>query len=74
MIIGEKSYGKGSVQDYESFPDGSALKLTVAEWLTPSGKNINESGIMPDTVIKEEWEKEKVGEDIVIDKAMELLK
>ncbi|OGH84538.1 MAG: hypothetical protein A2261_02830 [Candidatus Magasanikbacteria bacterium RIFOXYA2_FULL_44_8] len=73
-IIGEKSYGKGSVQDYESFPDGSALKLTVAEWLTPSGKNINESGIMPDILVKEEWEKEKVGEDIVIDKAMELLK
>ncbi len=73
-IIGEKTFGKGSVQDYENFPDGSALKLTVAEWLTPSGKNINEAGITPDVAIKTEWDKEKVGEDVLIDKALEILK
>jgi len=73
-IIGEKTFGKGSVQDYEAFPDGSALKLTVAEWLTPDGRNINKEGITPDIEVKEEWDKEKVGEDKMIDKALELLK
>lgn len=74
VLIGEKSFGKGSVQDLEDFPDGSALKLTVAEWFTPSGRNINKEGIAPDIEVKEEWEKEKVGEDKVLDKAMEALK
>ena len=73
-IIGEKTYGKGSVQNYEPFSDGSALKLTIAEWFTPNDKNINEQGIKPDIEVKEEWEKEAVGQDIMIDKAVELLK
>ena len=73
-VVGEKSFGKGSVQEFEPFPDGSALKLTVAEWLTPNGKNINESGITPDVLVKEDFEKEKIGEDAMISKALELLK
>jgi len=73
-IIGEKTFGKGSVQDYQTFSDGSALKLTVAEWLTPNKKNINESGITPDIVVVEDVAKEKVGEDVMVDKALELLK
>ncbi len=73
-IVGEKTYGKGSVQDYETFPDGSALKLTIAEWFTPAGKNINKEGIKPDIEVKEDWAKEKVGEDKMLDKALEILK
>lgn len=73
-LIGEKTFGKGSVQDYEPFSDGSALKITVASWYTPSGKSINEQGITPDIEVKEEWDKEAVGQDIVVDKALELLK
>lgn len=73
-IIGTKTFGKGSVQDFEMFPDGSALKLTVAEWYTPNGRNINKEGIVPDIEVVEEWDKEKVGEDVMIDKALELLK
>lgn len=73
-IIGEKTFGKGSVQDFETFSDGSALKLTVAEWFTPSGRNINQQGIMPDMEVKEEFDKEKIGEDVMINKALELLK
>ncbi|MFA6485762.1 MAG: S41 family peptidase [Candidatus Magasanikbacteria bacterium] len=72
-IIGEKSFGKGSVQEFETFDDGSALKLTVAEWLTPNGKNINESGITPDIEVIEDFEKEKVGEDVMIDRALQIL-
>jgi len=50
-IIGEQTFGKGTVQDYEQFPDGSSLKLTVAKWLTPGGKSINDQGIRPDVEV-----------------------
>lgn len=50
-LIGEKTYGKGSVQDFEQMPDGSGLKVTVAEWLTPKGRMINKVGITPDKVV-----------------------
>ena len=72
-IVGEKTFGKGSVQDFEVFGDGSALKLTIAEWLTPNGVNINEQGIEPDVVIEEDWANEGVGEDAMLDKALEIL-
>ena len=47
-IIGETSFGKGSVQEMNYFIDSSALKLTVAKWLTPLNHDIEESGIIPD--------------------------
>ncbi|EKD43602.1 MAG: Carboxyl-terminal protease, partial [uncultured bacterium] len=72
-IVGEKTFGKGSVQDYESLSDGSAVKITVAEWFTPHDNNINETGIKPDVEVKENWEKEKVGEDLMFNKAVQLL-
>ena len=52
-LIGQKSFGKGSVQEYEQLSDGSALKLTVALWFTPLDRSINESGIQPDIVLTE---------------------
>lgn len=73
-VIGDVSFGKGSVQDYQVLPDGSALKVTIAEWYTPNKHNINEKGITPDVEVKEDFEKEKVGEDVVVDKALEILK
>ncbi len=73
VLVGEQTFGKGSVQDFETFPDGSALKLTVAEWYTPNGKNINKEGIKPNIEIIEDWEKEKVGEDKVLSYALGLL-
>ena len=72
ILMGEQTFGKGSVQDFETFPDGSALKLTVAEWFTPKGRNINKEGVAPDIEVKGDWEKEKIGEDIVLEKALEL--
>lgn len=73
-IIGETTFGKGSVQDYQNLPDGSAIKVTVAEWYTPNDHTINETGITPDLVVKEDFEKEQVGQDAMVDKALELLK
>ena len=52
MIVGEKTFGKGSVQDYVNLPDGSALKVTIAEWLTPKEHTINGTGLEPDLVIE----------------------
>jgi carboxyl-terminal processing protease len=47
-IIGEKSFGKGVVQQLINFDDGSELKVTVASWYRPNGQNINKKGIKPD--------------------------
>lgn len=52
-VIGQTTFGKGSVQDFELLRDGSALKLTVAQWFTPKGRQINEIGISPDEIIDE---------------------
>ena len=46
-LIGEKTFGKGSVQKLVDLQDGSVLKVTVARWFTPNGKNINKEGIVP---------------------------
>lgn len=72
-LVGEKTFGKGSVQDYTEFEDGSALKLTVALWLTPKGRSINKEGIVPDVEVEmtdEDYEAEK---DPQLDRAVELL-
>ncbi|MDA1475034.1 S41 family peptidase [Bacillus changyiensis] len=46
-IVGEKTFGKGTVQNAENFNDGSTVKLTIAKWLTPNGNWIHEKGINP---------------------------
>jgi len=48
VLIGTKTYGKGEVQTIYPLPDGSAIKITTARYLTPSGKDINTIGIKPD--------------------------
>ncbi len=50
-LIGQTTFGKGSVQDYQSLADGSSLKLTVAKWYTPNGRSISEHGITPDQTV-----------------------
>ncbi len=62
LIIGEQTFGKGSVQNVIPLPDGSGLKLTVALYYTPSGKSIQAEGIKPDFEIPwEESEEEEKG-------------
>lgn len=79
-LVGMKTYGKGSVQDFEALPDGSALKITIANWYTPKDRQINKQGIMPDVVLDKMLEelKDKNGnityKDLGLEKALELLK
>jgi carboxyl-terminal processing protease len=51
IILGEKTFGKGSVQSIMPLNDGSALRLTTAKYYTPSHKVIHEQGITPDIVV-----------------------
>jgi carboxyl-terminal processing protease len=51
LIVGEKTFGKGSVQTLVNFKDGSSLKVTIAKWMTPGGRSINDEGIEPDLVV-----------------------
>ncbi len=73
-IVGEKSYGKGSVQTTIDMPDGALLKVTIAKWFTPSGKNISNNGISPDVEIKNPEGQSYLLNDIQKNKAMEILK
>lgn len=50
-IVGEQTFGKGSVQKIVTLRDGSSLKLTIAEWFTPLGRQINKEGIKPDVPV-----------------------
>lgn len=51
-VIGEKSFGKGSVQQIVNLGNGSVVKVTIARWFTPGGVNIDKEGIAPDTVVE----------------------
>jgi carboxyl-terminal processing protease len=51
-IVGEQTFGKGSIQELDEFADGSSIKLTIGKWYTPSGKSISSGGIKPDVEVK----------------------
>ena len=75
-VVGQQSFGKGTVQDFEILEDGSALKLTISEWLTPNKQQINKHGITPDVIFEEAEDADITGgaDDLVIKKALELLR
>lgn len=52
VIVGERSFGKGSVQTLFGLDDGAGLKLTIARYFTPSGKSIQDKGVIPDVVVR----------------------
>jgi len=73
-LVGETTFGKGSVQEYiDNFADGSALKLTTAEWLTPKGRSIDKKGITPDVAVALTDDEIKAGKDPQLDKAIEIV-
>jgi len=72
-LIGTRSFGKGSVQELISVGQG-ALKVTVARWLTPSGKSISDGGLAPDINIERAPEDIAAGRDPQMDRAVEFLR
>jgi len=73
LIVGEKSFGKGLVQEVNKLPMGAGCNITVQKYLTPSGTDINKKGIMPDVVVKFTPEDVKANKDVQLIKAENLL-
>lgn len=73
LIIGEKSYGKGTVQRLIPLSDGSNIKITIANWLTPKGSTIEGEGIKPDIEIEMTQEDIEKGIDPQLEKAKEVI-
>lgn len=73
-LIGKKTFGKGSVQTLEDLKDGSAIKLTIAKWLTPRERSIDEEGIKPDIEVDLTDEDYNNDKDPQLEKAIEFIK
>ena len=73
-IVGETSFGKGSVQDIFDMPQGATVKITIAKWFTPNGNSIDEDGIKPNVEITRSDDDINNGTDSQLDKAMEIIK
>ncbi|MBP7831442.1 MAG: S41 family peptidase [Candidatus Pacebacteria bacterium] len=74
IVVGEKTFGKGSVQEIVQITDDTLLKITIAKWLTPKGLSIQDNGITPEHIVElpKDW---KPGDkDPVMEKAKSLLK
>lgn len=69
-IVGETTFGKGTIQEAQDLPGGAGLHITTARWLLPSGKSIDKSGIIPDNQIKDDPATE---EDEQLQKAIKIL-
>ena len=74
QIIGEKSFGKGTVQELTELRGGAEIKLTIAHWILPKGTQIDKNGIVPDIAVKiTDTDREKK-RDPQLNKALEIIK
>lgn len=73
-LVGVKTFGKGSVQKLVTLPGGSQLKVTIASWYTPNGKNISKQGITPDVIVEMTVEDINASRDPQLDAAKGLLR
>lgn len=72
-LMGQQTFGKGSVQELVNLPSGASLKVTVARWFTPNGVSISDGGLTPDIVINRSVEQRLADEDTQLDAALRLL-
>ncbi|MGH7195678.1 MAG: S41 family peptidase [Candidatus Saccharimonadales bacterium] len=72
-VIGQKSYGKGSVQEVLNLKAGAELKITIYHWYRPNGSNINKIGIKPDKLVKETASQLNSGQDAQLNGAINYL-
>lgn len=73
QLVGENTFGKGSVQELVPITEDTALKITVARWIAPSGEPIPLEGIAPDHVVEFSDEAREAGEDPQLEKAIEIV-
>jgi carboxyl-terminal processing protease len=73
VLIGETTFGKGSVQGQYHLSDGSLLRITEAEWFTPNGTSISETGVTPDIVVPTPEAEEEVEGDPQLERAIEYI-
>jgi carboxyl-terminal processing protease len=73
-IVGQKSFGKGLVQEVDSLSNGASVKITIAKWYTPNGLSIQGNGITPDIVVERTEADINANKDPQLDKAVELIK
>jgi carboxyl-terminal processing protease len=69
VLVGEKTFGKGTVQELHKLSDDSQLRVTVAQWLTPSGHAIQSEGLAPDLDVQGSVD----GSDAPLDAAVQYL-
>lgn len=73
-IVGEKSFGKGTVQELTDLRGGAEIKLTIAHWILPKGTQIDKNGIVPDVVVKYTDADRDKKHDPQLAKALEIVK
>ena len=73
ILMGEKSFGKGSVQEVDPLSDGSSIRITIAKWYTPNDNNIDKVGINPDIEVKANPDDLKHDKDVQMDQAVSYL-
>jgi carboxyl-terminal processing protease len=73
VLVGDKTFGKGSVQELMNVTDDTSLKVTIARWLTPNGNSISGQGITPQYVVKRTPADAESEKDPQLDKAIEIL-
>jgi carboxyl-terminal processing protease len=73
-VVGEKTYGKGSVQELIPISSDTSLKVTIARWLTPNGVSISDSGLEPDVFIEQSKDDLKKDVDTQFEEALKILK
>ncbi len=72
-LVGETTFGKGSVQKLVNLSDGATLKVTIARWYTPRGVNISEKGIVPDTTVVRSADDINAGRDPQLEAALKAI-